>query len=344
MLEDIKKELISHPEKLKDVLEHYDYHNIVIHNTYMSFGRSEESSKKSIVIRLKDNDFIWVTDYARNIGKDLFAYIIDQRKVEFSHVLNTVKNVLGITDYYDFFDSKRCVFGGFYEKIRKKNLQKINVYDESILKDYQRCGNLRFVKDNISLESQKFFNIRYDVESQGIVIPIYDQIGQLMGAKVRCNYEVADGEMKYYYLLPCQASKTMFGFSHNYNYLMGNTIYVGESEKFVMQCYTYGYRNALGLMSGSLSADQARMLVGLSPQKVIFLHDNDYPIENIMNNIKKLKEYSRFSEFDIGYWDWRQCNYKEKVSPTDMGRKEFEKIISTQIVYVKKGDDDGEIL
>jgi len=334
MLEDIKKELLSNPDKLKDVLEHYNYCNIVIRNTYMSFGRDEHSSKKSIVIRLENNCYLYVNDYARNINKDLFSYIIEQRKVTFSDVLNTVKNVLGITDYYDFFDSKRYVFGGFYEKIRKKNTSKVRVYDESVLKCYKRCGNKRFVRDNISLDSQKYFNLRYDVESQSIVIPIYDQVGQLMGAKARCNWEVEDGEMKYYYLMPCQASKTMFGFSHNYNYLVGNTIFVGESEKFVMQCYSYGYRNAVGLMSGTLSNDQARMILELNPEKVIFLHDNKYPIENIMNNINKLREYSRFSEFEIGYWDWTMSSYEDKVSPTDMGKTEFEKIINKQIVYV----------
>ena len=340
MLEDIKKELISHPEKLKDVLEHYDYHNIVIHSTYMSFGRSEESSKKSIVIRLKDNDFIWVTDYARNIGKDLFAYIIDQRKVEFSHVLNTVKNVLGITDYYDFFDSKRCVFGGFYEKIRKKNLQKINVYDESILKDYQRCGNLRFVKDNISLESQKFFNIRYDVESQGIVIPIYDQIGQLMGAKVRCNYEVADGEMKYYYLLPCQASQTLYGYAQNYNNLVGNTVYIGESEKFVMQCYTYGIRNCVGLGSGTISLKQIQMLLELKPTALVFMHDVGYGLENIMRNINMVQSYSRFSEIKLGYWDFFDKGYADKLSPSDLGKNQLLRIIRDEIKFL--GDIDEE--
>lgn len=340
MLEDIKKELISHPEKLKDVLEHYDYHNIVIHNTYMSFGRSEESSKKSIVIRLKDNDFIWVTDYAKNIGKDLFAYIIDQRKVEFSHVLNTVKNVLGITDYYDFFDSKRCVFGGFYEKIRKKNLQKINVYDESILKDYQRCGNLRFVKDNISLESQKFFNIRYDVESQGIVIPIYDQIGQLMGAKVRCNYEVADGEMKYYYLLPCQASQTLYGYAQNYNNLVGNTVYIGESEKFVMQCYTYGIRNCVGLGSGTISLKQIQMLLELKPTALVFMHDVGYGLENIMRNINMVQSYSRFSEIKLGYWDFFDKGYADKLSPSDLGKNQLLRIIRDEIKFL--GDIDEE--
>ena len=340
MLEDIKKELISHPEKLKEVLEHYDYHNIVIRTTYMSFGRSEESSKKSIVIRLKDNDFIWITDYARNINKDLFAYIIDQRKVEFSHILNTVKNVLGITDYYDFFDSKRCVFGGFYEKIRKKNLQKINVYDESVLNDYQRCGNLRFIKDNISLESQKFFNIRYDVEAQGIVIPIYDQVGQLMGAKVRCNYEVADGDMKYYYLIPCQASQTLYGYAKNYNHLIGNTIYVGESEKFVMQCYTYGIRNCVGLGSGTISLKQIQMLLELKPEKIIFMHDVGFGLENIMRNINMVQSYSRFSEIGLGYWDFFDKNYPDKLSPSDLGKEQLIRIILNEIKYI--GDIDEE--
>ena len=331
LLEDIKKELISHPEKLKDVLEHYNYHNIVIRNTYMSFGRSEESSKKAIVIRLQNNDFLWIMDYSRNINKDLFSYIMEQRKVTFSDVLNTVKITLGISDYYDFFDSKRYVFGGFYERIRKRDTCKIRTYDESILKPFKRCGNRRFMRDNISLASQKYFNIRYDVESQSIVIPIYDQVGQLMGAKARCNWEVEDGEMKYYYLMPCQASLTLFGFCQNYSHLVNNTVYIGESEKFVMQCYSYGYRNAVGLMSGSLSNHQAKMILELNPERVVFLHDNKYPIENIIRNIKKLKDYSRFYEFEIGYWDWTKCNYTEKVSPTDMGKIIFEDIITNKI-------------
>ena len=56
MLEDIKKELLNNPEKLKEVLEHFGYCNIVIRPTYMQFGRDEESSKKSIVIKLENNN------------------------------------------------------------------------------------------------------------------------------------------------------------------------------------------------------------------------------------------------------------------------------------------------
>jgi len=340
MLEDIKKELLSNPDKLKDVLEHYNYCNIVIRNTYMSFGRDEHSSKKSIVIRLENNCYLYVNDYARNINKDLFSYIIEQRKVTFSDVLNTVKNVLGITDYYDFFDSKRYVFGGFYEKIRKKNTSKVRVYDESVLKCYRRCGNKRFIRDNISLDSQKYFNLRYDVESQSIVIPIYDQVGQLMGAKARCNYEVADGEMKYYYLMPCQASLTLYGYAQNYSHLVGNTIYVGESEKFVMQCHSYGIRNCVALGSGSISNKQVQMLLELNPEKIIFMHDVGYDLENIMRNINMVKGYSRFSEVKLGYWDWTKGNYTDKVSPSDMGKKQLRYILDNEIKIIGDSDED----
>ena len=78
MLEDIKKELLNNPEKLKEVLEHFGYCNIVIRPTYMQFGRDEESSKKSIVIKLENNNWLYVHDYARNIQTDIFSYITNQ--------------------------------------------------------------------------------------------------------------------------------------------------------------------------------------------------------------------------------------------------------------------------
>ena len=260
MLADIKKELINHPDKLKDVLEHFGYCNIVIRPKYISFGRDEKSSKKSIVINLENNEYLYTIDYARNIRKDIFSYIIEQRKVEFIDVLNEVRHALGITDYYDFFDN-RGIFGGFYEKIRKRRTNKVNTYDDSILDCYVNCGNTRFLADNISLLSQNFFNIKYDVESQGIVIPIRNQFGQLMGVKERFNYDIPDGEMKYFYAVPCSMSQTLFGYSQNYEFLVDNTIYIFEAEKSCMQCYSYGIRNCVSLGSGSISIQQVKMLL-----------------------------------------------------------------------------------
>lgn len=338
MLEDIKKELLKDPDKLQEVLEHYGYRNIVIRPQYMQFGRDEFSSKKSIVIRLENNDYLYVHDYARSFQADIFTFITTQRKVEFVDVLNVVKKVLNITDYSTFFDRKG-IFGGFYERIRKKKIVYSKVYDESILDKYQFVPNLRFFKDHIPIETQYYFGIRYDVESQGIVIPIRNIYGQLIGVKERFNYDVADGENKYFYSVPCRCSETLFGYSQNYQHLSEGVVLLGEAEKFTMQCHGYEYKNAISMMSGDLSLQQAKLIVSLHPKQVIFMHDQGYDFEYIQRNINTLRRYSKFAEFEIGFWDWTKSQYAPKVSATDMGKETFEYILKNEIVMV--GDDEN---
>ena len=339
MLKEIKKELLDNPEKLKELLEYFNFYNVHIHQSYISFGRAQDTSKKSIVVRLEKNDYLYVTDYARNISKDLFSYISEQRLVDFKDIISVVRNILGVDDF-GLFNESRGIFGGFYEKIRKRSEYSVRTYDESILDKYIPLANKRFIDDNISIAAQQFFGIRYDVESQGIVIPIHNQIGELIGAKVRCNYEVQDGEMKYYYLIPCQASQTLYGYSQNYNYLTNNIIYIYEAEKSIMQCFSYGIRNCVALGSGSISRKQVRMLLELNPKKIIFMHDVGYDLENILRNINMVKNYSRFSEVELGYWDFFDRLYDNKVSASDLGKKELLRIMNTEIKMI--GDDEDE--
>ena len=339
MLKEIKKELLDNPEKLKELLEYFNFYNVHIHQSYISFGRAQDTSKKSIVVRLEKNDYLYVTDYARNISKDLFSYISEQRLVDFKDIIGVVRNILGVDDF-SLFNESRGIFGGFYEKIRKRSEYSVRTYDESVLDKYIPLANKRFINDKISIAAQQFFGIRYDVESQGIVIPIHNQIGELIGAKVRCNYEVQDGEMKYYYLIPCQASQTLYGYSQNYNYLTNNIIYIYEAEKSIMQCFSYGIRNCVALGSGSISRKQVRMLLELNPKKIIFMHDVGYDLENILRNINMVKNYSRFSEVELGYWDFFDRLYDNKVSASDLGKKELLRIMDTEIKMI--GDDEDE--
>ena len=331
--------MLDNPEKLEELLEYFNFYNIHIHQSYISFGRAIDSSKKSIVIRLEKNDYLYVSDYARNINQDLFTYISEQRLVDFKDIIAVVRKILKIDDF-SIFREPQGIFGGFYEKIRKKNEYTCRTYDESILNKYVALANMRFIRDNITIDAQQFFNIRYDVESQGIVIPIYNQVGELMGVKVRCNYDVQDGEMKYYYLIPCQMSQTLYGYSQNYNYLVNNVIYIFESEKSVMQCYSYGIRNCVALGSGSISRKQVQMLLELNPKKIIFMHDVGFDLENILRNINIVKSYSRFSEVELGYWDYFDRLYDDKVSASDLGKKELLRIMDTEIKMI--GDDKDE--
>ena len=109
MLEDIKKELLNNPEKLKDVLEHFGYCNIVIRPTYMQFGRDEESSKKSIVIKLENNNWLYVHDYARNIQTDIFSYMCYIYKI----ILDTFRKKESLEDFMKRSD-KETLFNRKY--------------------------------------------------------------------------------------------------------------------------------------------------------------------------------------------------------------------------------------
>lgn len=158
-----------------------------------------------------------------------------------------------------------------------------------------------------------------------------------MGVKVRCNYDTSDDELKYYYLVPCAMSQTLYGYSHNYNYLAGGIVYIFESEKSVMQCYSYGIRNCVALGSGSVSNKQVQMIFELNPEAVIFMHDTGFGIKNIIRNISMVRAYSRFSEVRTGYWDYFGKGYKDKISSSDLGDKKLRQIMKEEIFMTGDG-------
>lgn len=335
MLSDIKQALLADPLSLKEVLEAFGYCNITIRPKYLQCGRNQQSSRKSITIRLQNNDYLYVTDYPRNIHSDLFSYIGEQRGVSFSEILSVVRQIIGEDCFYSN-NSKGTAFAGFYKNIYSSQNNVPTIYDESILNKYTKAGNVRFVRDNIPIDTQRYFNLMYDVESQSIVIPIYNEYGQLMGIKARLNCVTEHGELKYFYLVPCLMTQTLYGYSQNYNAINNNIIYVFESEKSVMQCHSYGVFNCVAMGSGSISEKQTALLMELQPKTVVFMHDVGYNIDAIMRNIDTFKSYSRFSEIPIGYWDYTKQDYKDKMSPSDMGKDTFMYIINHEIVMMNR--------
>lgn len=336
MLGEVKKRLIEEPEKLKEFLEVLGFGHVKIHRNYISFGHDESTSSKSVTIRLKNNNYCYVTDYSWNINKEIFSYIMDVRGIRFIDVMNSLKAVLGVSDMDNYTYSRRA-FGGFYDAIKeRKESKEILAIDDNELKQFEDICNMKFLKDNISLEAQKHFHLMFDKESNGIVIPIFSGSGQLMGVKERCNYESDDPDFqKYWYKIPCKESSTLYGYADNYKYLTRGTILISESEKSVMQAFTYGYRNMVGLGCGSLSPRQTEMILELNPKEVIFLHDQGFEQEAIDRNIQMLRNYVRFLDIKIGYWDWTMGDYEEKASPTDLGKDEFERILESEIKYIE---------
>lgn len=337
MLTYIKERLLENPESIKELLEYFGFANIRIRSKYISFGRDEVSSRQGVTIYIEDNNALLVKDWSHNESKDIFNYIISNKGINFKDVLRRAKSILGIEDDYFSGYIQYKAFGGFYSNIKKRKSIELKKYDENILKEYVPCGNKRFLKDNISLESQRYFDIGYSIKDQAITIPIRNEFGELIGVKARINKEAGEDESKYYYLINCLMSQTLYGYSQNYQYLeSSDVVFVLESEKSVMQCYTYGIRNVVALGSGSISRKQVQMLMSLNPKKIIFLHDVGYQMEFVIRNINIVKGYLKMSQIELGYWDYFGKNYEEKISCTDKGKYFFEFVINNEIKMIKK--------
>ena len=330
MIQELKKQLLENPENICTLLEEFDFAHITLKRNEIRFARNSDGGP-NIRIRLND-EYLNVTDYVNSIHTDIIGYIIKEKHTDFRSVLSAIKRILNLSDDWRP-QSRHLIFGGVYEHIIHRTDSSPKTYDESILDEYLKVPNERFQRDNISLEAQMKFGIGYDVGTDRITIPIRDQHGSLMGIKGRRNHETDNEEdPKYLYLVPCQMSKTLFGYSTNYSSMYGRTVMIFESEKSVLQCASYGYHNAVALGSNSLSEYQAKMILSLNPQKVIFMLDSDLPLENTKRNIDMLRSVAIMRDLQINYFDWTEClELPAKASPSDEGKEVFEYILAENI-------------
>ena len=331
MIQELKKQLLENPENICSLLEEFEFEHITLKRNEIRFARNREGGQ-NIRIKLENNDYLNVTDYARSEHCDIVSYIIKEKHTDFRTVLTTIKRILHLSDDWRP-PNRRLLFGGIYENIIHREDAPPPIYDESIFDEYIKLPNERFQRHRISLETQMDFGIGYDPETDRITIPIRDQHGSLMGVKGRRNYETDNKEdPKYLYLVPCQMSKTLFGYSNNYSDMYGKTVMIFESEKSVLQCASYGYHNAVALGNNSLSEYQAKMILSLNPKRVIFMLDNNLPLENTKRDMETLRNAAVMRDLQISYFDWTEClDLHDKSSPSDEGKEILDNILKENI-------------
>jgi hypothetical protein len=334
VLNKIKEKLIENPEKLVELLSDFGFEHINHRGSEIRFARDWQGGS-NISIRLKNNPFCCVSDWSRGISTDIISYIIQEKGVDFREVLQAAKKILNLSNDWRP-QQRRALFGGIYEGLSCQNREiKLKTYDESVLNRYEQIGNLRFLRDGISLEAQRFFDIRFSVEDNAIILPLHNEFGDLIGAKARINDTPQEGESKYYYPLPTQVSQTLYGYSKNYSYLYGNDVIVVESEKSVAQGYTFNIRNIVALGSSAVSEKQSRMLLQLQPKRIILAFDEGLAFEQIQRNADMIKSCCSMFETEIWYWDADQdLDVGAKCSPTDMGREKFDEIMEEQLLRI----------
>jgi len=341
VLEEVKSKLIDNPELIQHILETFGFDKVRIRNKEIRCAFEYGMNPTAVVIRLQNNENLFVKDYERNVSYDLITYIVKEKGIKFKDVLNVIKQETGIESLYNY--KKRVgLFGDIYNNIqRRKDGVDIKTYPEEVLKQYEDVPNLAWLKDGIDLLTQRKWNIGYDTESQRITLPIRTATGEIMAVKGRANFELSEYEAKYLFLVQGPMAQTLFGFSENYDTLYEGDILVFESEKSVLKLDSWGYNNAVALGSNSLSTVQARLLMSLNPKSVTFMLDKDLPLENTKRNIDVLREFCKMRTLEIKFWQWEyNLDLNDKAAPCDGLKKEFEYILKNEIENIDKLEDN----
>jgi hypothetical protein len=237
-----------------------------------------------------------------------------------------------------------------YKKSAKKQIEHkpLVPYDESILKIFQSWYTEDWVKEGISIETMKKYNIMYSPWQQKIIVPHLDINNQLIGVRGRSMLDedidrfgkyspFKVGRKKFY---NHSLGQNLFGLNYNINAIQRKRkIMLVESEKSVMQTDTmFGDDNFTVALCGSNLTDyQKGMILMLGVREVIVALDKQYETLD-SDECKKWAKHIKdkiiipLAPYVIVtiLWDTQELlGYKD--SPTDKGKETLLQLLNNKI-------------
>ena len=338
-ISDIKERLLEEPQKIAELLEHFGFEHISLRHNEIRCAR-DLNGGPNIAMRLQDNQWCNMVDFARGYKGDIFSFIAQEKNVSFREVLQTTKKILNLDDRWE----PKCVhapFGGIYSRISKQSECEPKTYEEDILAQYQPCGNLLWLKDNITLEAQRFYDVHFDVIENSIIFPWRSPQGDIIAVKSRHNGDPPEGMSKYWYPVGGNISSSMFNYSQCYEYLYGNDVYIFESEKSCMIAWGRKIKNTLAIGSNSLSPAQCKLILQLQPKTIYLMLDSNLDLAETKKNADLIKKYASMRNVTIKFWDWRDSlEVGEKSSPMDGTIKNWNYILTNEMKNIEELDEE----
>ena len=300
------------------------------------FAREEGRNPTSMVLNL---DTLSFHCFSTNSKGNLYTLIMQRQDMNFPNALKWDADYAGL-DKEEYDIDIQLPFGGFFQGLVKEISEpefSMKTYDESELDEYKGFYNTMFLKDGISFESQKKFNIGYDALSNRVTIPIYSLDNKLIGIMGRYNGKCAHEE-RWLPIIPCSRSLTIYGFNENYQSIQEKCMaIIGESEKFVMQADSFGCHIDLATSGCHISDTQAKHIKSMFLPKIILAYDEGLSQEDIIAEAEKIKMNNQIYKNQVGYIYDREHKYLpegSKASPSDLGKEVFAKLVKECVIWL----------
>lgn len=317
------------------ILEELGCHHIKERKKYITAALPDGDNPTSINV-YKDTLITLVhtrEDFPSNA--DIITLVEYINGMYFSHAIKWICDVCGYDYYYKTEDVEIDPCVQFLKDIEPGTEiydedEHLRKYNEKILSEYIIKPNKWFLEDNISVTTQKEFEIGFDLSDYRITIPIRDELGNLVGVKGRT---VLDHEKlkipKYVYLYPVAKTKILYGLYKSLPYILQEKkVIVFESEKSVMQSWSYGIKNCVAIGGLDISLTQVLKLEKLGVD-IVLAYDKGVSTREIKEQARKFLLSNVFA-----LWD-KDNMLRDKDSPSDNGKDVLKELLNKYVYKVR---------
>ena len=274
---------------------------------------------------------------------DIFSIIQQELDLTFSESLEWAENFFQLGKHRGFGRKERPKYEP--REVKQKEIdvtEQLPMYNKSILNTFYDIPIDDWIKEDISIETLKQFEIKFDINSNSIVIPCYDMNDRLVGIRVRNLSEenierygkyvpLTDALSGIIYKFP--TGKVLYGLNQNKKKIIeSKQIIIFEGEKSVLKTKTW-FKDDISVASYgcNLTNFQIELIKSLGVETVIFMWDREED-EKILKKMEKI--YKKCSLlFDVYYINDYEGKIDVKDSPTDKGEELYRKLLNNIVKY-----------
>lgn len=327
----VKETLYNDKEKIIFILEELGCHKISSSRDEIRCALPDGSNPTSIAILITESIPCYI--YSRGEYGDIFDLVKYIKEVNFPSALKWLCAILKIPyEDYEVTETMAIVRELRKEKrIRNKEIKikKRQILPDSTMHKYKLCVVEEWIKEGLSPQSQKKYEILKDNQNHCWLIPIRDEEGRLINFKRRTyapNWkEIGIPKYTYYYKLG--VNDVLFGLDKNKEKIKEcNEMILFEAEKSVIAADSYGYDWGCSVSTNSINKYLIKKILKLRCSQVVLAFDKDVKWKDILKEARKLTRYINvYIIYD------KKGLLKEKESPTDNGREVFDLLYKTRI-------------
>lgn len=335
------KQKIYQDKKIEEILMKLGCQNISTEQKGDLYTASLPEGTNTRSVQVRNNEFLNSHIRSKGVKGDIYTLVSyiefgaitdEERKQSLYEAKSWLLEQLGYFYLSDIKPTKKK-WNSWLHDVRKKRKNKINLddlepnrtLDKSILKQYHMYPIKEWIDEGLLYETQKEFKVGFDLYSERIIFPVYNNNGNLIGIKGRYigkGLETLD-KQKYLYLYKLNKSIELFNFHKALPCIEEKKeVYIVEGAKTTMFAWQYGYKNFVSIEGDHLTSIQIRLLKSLGIDiTYIFAWDKDKDVDFIKEqlvNMGKRKTYFIYDKDNL---------LKEKDSITDRGHEIFKKLI-----------------